>query len=86
MQPPPLAQAPRAFVKPDYLQLTAPKQASQEVGFGKGGEIKVGQGRLDVRVHVTHEQTQVQTVVTQQPALVQVAAGATNPGSFGGPR
>ena len=82
-QPPP---APRAFVKPDYLQLTAPKQASQEVGFGKGGEIKVGQGRLDVRVHVTHEQTQVQTVVTQQPALVQVAAGATNPASYGGPR
>lgn len=84
-QPPPM-QTPRAFVKPDYLQLTAPKQASQEVGFGKGGEIKVGQGRLDVRVHVTHEQTQVQTVVTQQPALVQVAAGATNPASYGGPR
>ena len=82
-QPPPM-QTPRAFVKPDYLQLTAPKQASQEVGFGKGGEIKVGQGKLDVRVHVTHEQTQVQTVVTQQPALVQVAAGATNPGSYGG--
>lgn len=82
----PAPQKPRAFVKPDYLQLTAPKQASQEVGFGKGGEIKVGQGRLDVRVHVTHEQTQVQTVVTQQPALVQVAAGATNPASYGGPR
>lgn len=80
----PPVQPPRAFVKPDYLQLTAPKQASQEVGFGKGGEIKVGQGKLDVRVHVTHEQTQVQTVVTQQPALVQVAAGATNPGSYGG--
>lgn len=80
----------RPVVKPvdpvSFLRLTAPKQGQQQLVSGKNTEIKVGQGRLDVRVHVTHEQTQVQTVVTQQPALVQVAAGATNPASYGGPR
>lgn len=71
---------------PPYLQLTQPRAMPQDVGFGKGGEIKVGNGRIDVAVTVRDEMTRATTTVVQQPSLLKINGGGTNPGMYRGMR
>lgn len=83
---PPLAQ-PGAASKPafngvDFLTLTAPGAPSQSLSTGGRTEIKVGEGVLNVRVTVQDDRVQVTPVVSQQPGLIKISAGATNPGGF----
>ena len=65
------------------VALTAPRQAPQTLASGKQTEIKLGQGKLDVHVTVSEQGSRVNTRVTQQLPMVQVAAGNTNPGGYG---
>lgn len=65
-----------------YLKLTAPKQSDQQLALGKTSEIKVGDGKLNVSVTVNDNLTRVDTSVAQQPSIVKVSAGATNPGGY----
>lgn len=68
----------------DYLSLTAPGAAAQPFGPGRAAEVKVGEGRLDVTVRVLDDRATAASTVLQQPSLVRINAGNTNPAGYGG--
>lgn len=68
----------------DLVTLTAPGVgAASPLQAGKTTEVKVGEGRLSVDVRVSDDRVSVVPMVTQQPSLVRIDAGRTDPGSFG---
>lgn len=70
--------------KMDLLTLTAPGVGTASpLQAGRTTEVKVGEGRLSVDVRVSDDRVSVVPMVTQQPSLVRIDAGRTNPGSFG---
>ncbi len=84
---PPLPKPSTAALKPafsglDFLTLTAPGAPAQNLQPGGKTEIKVGEGVLNVRVTVQDDRVRVEPVVSQQPSLIKISAGATNPGGF----
>lgn len=67
----------------DFLSLTAPGAASQNLGAGKTTEIKVGDGRMVIDVRVSDDRApSAFFTVQQQPSLLKINPGATNPGSL----
>ena len=73
----------------DVLSLSAPGQATQLLPAGGRAEVKVGDGTLNVLVHVSDDRITTSTQVTQQPSLLKINPGATNPAGYpaaGGPR
>ena len=78
----PASAAAQAAPKLDYLSLSSPKQMGQKLALGSSTEIKLGEGKIDVRVTLDDQRAQVAAQVVQQPSLVRLSAGATNPGSF----
>lgn len=67
----------------DFLTLTAPGAASQSLGAGKTTEIKVGDGRMLIDVRVSDDRApSALFTVQQQPSLIKINPGATNPGSL----
>lgn len=67
----------------DFLSLTAPGAASQSLGAGKTTEIKVGDGRMVIDLRVSDDRApSALFTVQQQPSLIKINPGATNPGSL----
>lgn len=64
----------------DFVTLTAPGAASETLKPGQATEVKVGEGKLSIAIEVTDGRVSVQSNVTQQPSLVRLDAGNTNPG------
>lgn len=64
----------------DALTISAPGVAAEQVTAGKTTEVKVGEGRIALDVRVSDERVNVRPSVTQQPSLVRLDAGNTNPG------
>jgi len=67
----------------DFLTLTAPGASPAEIKPGQQTEVKVGEGRISLDVRVSDERVSAVAFVTQQPSLVRIDAGGTNPGGFG---
>ena len=67
----------------DFLTLTAPGAGTTSMKAGQQTELKVGEGRIALDVRVTDDRVSVVPMVTQQPSLVRIDAGNTNPGGFG---
>jgi Phage-related minor tail protein len=66
----------------DYLSLSAPNMPAQGLAAGSKTEIKVGEGKLQIDVRVSQDGAVSATpTVTQQPALIKLSGGSTNPGS-----
>lgn len=67
----------------DLLTLTAPGMgASSPLAAGKTTEVKVGEGRLAIDVRVSDDRVLAVPSIIQQPSLVKINAGGTNPGGF----
>lgn len=66
----------------DMLTVSAPGKAAEQLAPGKSTEVKVGEGRIGIDVRVTDERTTATPTVTQQPSLVKIDAGSTNPGGL----
>jgi len=67
----------------DLLTLTAPGVGtSAPLPAGKTTEVKVGDGRISLDIRVSDERVLALPTVTQQPSLVKIDAGGTNPGGF----
>lgn len=64
----------------DALTISAPGVASEQVSAGRTTEVKVGEGRIALDVRVSDDRVNVRPSVTQQPSLVRLDAGNTNPG------
>lgn len=65
----------------DMLTLTAPNAAPSSVKAGQTAEVKVGEGRLGINITVRNETVRVVPTIEQQPSLVKLDVGRTNPGS-----
>lgn len=76
------AGAPFKPAAPDFLSISAPGAAAQNAKAGSTTEIKVGEGTLNVRIMVEDGRVQVSPAVAQQPSLIKINAGATNPGGL----
>ncbi|HEX7866535.1 MAG TPA: phage tail tape measure protein [Variovorax sp.] len=75
--------SPLAVPQVDFLTLTAPGVGtSTPLQAGQTTEVKVGDGRLVVDLRVTDDRVLALPSVTQQPSLVKIDAGGTNPGGF----
>jgi hypothetical protein len=73
-----------AVPKMDLLTLTAPGLgAASPLQAGSTTEVKVGEGRISLDVTVHDARVSVVPTVTQQPSLVRIDAGRTDPGGFG---
>ena len=65
----------------DFVTLTAPGVSPEALKPGQSTEVKVGEGKLSIAVSVSDDRVMVRTNVTQQPSLVRIDAGNTNPGA-----
>jgi TP901 family phage tail tape measure protein len=68
--------------KRDFVRVSAPQGAQLTDGPGGSQVLQVGEGKLDVNVHLTDERTSVTTNVTQPLSLVRINPGSTNPGGY----
>lgn len=66
----------------DFLTLTTPGSGLQPLTPGSQTDIKVGEGRLDVLVRVADDRVTATTSVMQQPSIVKINAGNTNPAGY----
>lgn len=66
----------------DFVSISAPRGASLTEGPGGSQVLQVGEGKLDVMVHVTDDRSHVNATVTQPLSLVRINAGSTNPGGY----
>jgi hypothetical protein len=66
----------------DFLRITAPQMAAQMAQPGKTSEIKIGDGILNLNVRISDERVSVVPSVAQQPSLIRINAGSTNPGGY----
>ncbi|MDP9990879.1 hypothetical protein J2W28_002049 [Variovorax boronicumulans] len=64
----------------DALTISAPGATAETISAGKTTEVKVGEGRIALDVRVTDDRVTARPAVTQQPSLVRIDAGNTNPG------
>lgn len=62
----------------DYLSLSVPGAAPQALGPSRAAEVKIGEGRLDIRVF----DDRVSASVAQPLSLVKINPGATNPAGY----
>lgn len=69
-----------AVPRMDFVTLTAPGGAPEALKPGQATEVKVGEGKLSIAIQVSDERVTVRSNVTQQPSLVRIDAGNTNPG------
>ncbi|MEY2840432.1 MAG: hypothetical protein RJB60_2731, partial [Pseudomonadota bacterium] len=69
----------------DYVRLTDPKGQPLDGAAAAAGQattVQLGEGRMTVDVRVTDERVLANPYVTQQPSLVKINPGATNPGGM----
>jgi hypothetical protein len=67
----------------DYVSVTAPGgNPLAKAQVGQETTLKIGEGKLQVDVRVTDQRVSATATVSQQPSLVRVNAGNTNPGGF----
>lgn len=72
----------KGFNDPRLMTLTTPSIAEQTLAAGSATKIEMGEGKLMIDVRVTNDgQVTATPLVTQQPALMKLSGGATNPGS-----
>lgn len=70
----------KGFNDPRLLTLTAPGKAEQNLPLGQPTKLEVGDGKLMLDIRVTQDgQVAVTPLVTQQPSMIKINAGATNP-------
>lgn len=69
-----------AVPRMDFVTLTAPGGAPEALKPGQATEVKVGEGKLSIAIQVSDDRVMVRSNVTQQPSLVRIDAGNTNPG------
>ncbi|KLN54732.1 phage tail tape measure protein [Variovorax paradoxus] len=69
-----------AVPRMDFVTLTAPGSAPEALKPGQATELKVGEGKLSIAIQVSDDRITVRPSVTQQPSLVRIDAGNTNPG------
>lgn len=65
----------------DALTISAPGATAETISAGKTAEVKVGEGRIALDVRVTDDRVTARPSVTEQPSLVRIDAGNTNPGA-----
>lgn len=66
----------------DLLTLTAPGMSPTAMMAGRATELKVGEGRLAIDVHVTDDRATATATVTKPLSLVRIDGGNTNPGGL----
>ena len=67
----------------DFLSLTAPSSLAKPMPMGQQpAEVKVGEGRLQVDLRITDDRVMATTSVVQQPSLVRINPGNTNPAGY----
>lgn len=67
----------------DFMTLTTPGEGTSNLKPGQATEVKVGEGRLSLDIRVSDDRVTAVPMVTQQPSLLRIDAGNTNPGGFG---
>jgi len=65
----------------DFVTLTAPGATAETLKPGQSTEVRVGEGKLSIAVSISDDRVTTRTTVTQQPSLVRIDAGNTNPGA-----
>ncbi|WP_310627045.1 phage tail tape measure protein [Limnohabitans sp.] len=69
----------------DFLSLSAPGMGTQPFGGQLGGQsaqVQIGQGQLDINVRVTDDRVTLSPTVAQQPSLIRINPGSTNPAGY----
>lgn len=73
---------PRRLDMGPALAVSAPDAPTTEVAAGGVTEVKVGEGKLAVTVHLDDQRSWVESVIVQQPSLLKIETGSTNPGAM----
>lgn len=66
----------------DWLTLTAPGTGPQPLPMGKPTEIKLGEGLLNIAVHVQDDRVSAVASVGRPLSVVRINTGNTNPGGY----
>jgi TP901 family phage tail tape measure protein len=67
----------------DFVQVTAPNgTALGKAGPGQPTTVQIGEGRVTLDVRVTDDRVAVHQTVTQQPSVIKINPGWTNPGGL----
>ncbi len=75
----------RGYQDPRLLGLTEAQLAGGGGTFAVPSALQIGQGALDINVRVVDGVITATPQVTQQPSLIHVSAGATNPAGYAKP-
>ncbi|WP_310614592.1 phage tail tape measure protein [Limnohabitans sp.] len=71
----------KGYNDPRLFDLTAPVDAAQTMG-AQSGQVQIGQGQLDINVRVTDDRVTLSPTVAQQPSLIRINPGSTNPAGY----
>lgn len=72
----------RLDLPPASLAVSAPNMPTAAAAPGSVTEVKVGEGKLEITLHLDDQRTWMTPNVVQQPSLLHIEAGSTNPGGF----
>lgn len=72
----------KGYNDPRLLSLTAPVSVDSGASRAASGKLEIGEGRLGIDVRVTDERVTATPSVLQQPSLIRINPGATNPGGL----
>lgn len=70
---------PRRLDLPQALSVSAPSMPATPVNMGGVTEVKVGEGSLAITLHLDDQRTWMTPTVVQQPSLIKLNPGSTDP-------